>query len=215
MVKIVAIPDWASPALQGLSYWLGSQHTLGLAANISEGAIAWELMRLVFTHRLPTHHLEAEVFYKHIPEFLALPSGVANNSRERADLAIAKSIRSDRSASYAHGDVEAVVEIKHSRSRKDLVWQDIDYLGERRSNSPAVRAFLIYASINERPADFTNADGSAITPRNRTTPNGTKFRVRRVCRATKIIPCKNESATGHYAVLIEVAPPRSQAANDA
>ncbi|MBH9575273.1 hypothetical protein [Inhella proteolytica] len=213
MGKIVAIPDWASPALQGLCFWLGSQHTLGLAANISEGAIAWELMRLVFTHRLPDRHLEAEVFYRHIPEFLA--SGVANDSRERADLAIAKKARMDRGTSYATGDVEAVIEVKHSRSRKDLIWQDIDYLGERRSKSPAVRAFLIYASINERPEDFTNIDGSAITPRYQVTPSGTKYRVRRVCRATKIIPSKNKNATGHYAILIEVAPPHSKAANDA
>lgn len=213
MGKIAAIPDWASPALQGLCYWLGSQYTLGLAANISEGAIAWELMRLVFTHRLPDRHLEAEVFYRHIPEFLA--SGVAKNARDRTDLVIAKRDRTDRTTSYSTGDVEAVIEVKHSRSRKDLVWQDIDYLGERRSQIPAVRAFLIYASINERPMEFTNSDGSAITPRYQTTPKGTKYRVRRVCRATKIIPSKNKNATGHYAILIEVAPPKAEATNDA
>jgi hypothetical protein len=213
MGKIAAIPDWAAPSLQGLAYWLGSQYSLGLAANISEGAIAWELLRQVFTHRMLPRHLEAEVFYRHIPEFRH--TGVARNSRERADLVIATAVRADRTASYLPGDVEAVVEIKHSRSRKDLVWQDIDYLAERRANSPGVRAFLIYASINERPRDFTNAEGAAITPRNRQTPSGSKYRVRRVCRATKIIPAKNKSATGHYAVLIEVAPPKSAAANDA
>ena len=86
MRKIVPIPDWAAPSLQGLSYWLGSQYSLGLAANISEGAIAWELMRQVFTHRVPARNLEAEVFYRHIPEFRQ--TGVAQNSRERADLVI-------------------------------------------------------------------------------------------------------------------------------
>jgi len=213
MRKIVAIPDWAAPALQGLAYWLGSQYTLGLASNISEGAITWELMRQVFTHRMLERHLEAEVFYRHIPEFRS--TGVAPNSRERADLVISRTIRTDRSTAYAEGDVEAVIEVKHSRSRKDLVWQDIDYLAERRAKNPAVRAFLIYASINERPSDFTNPDGAAITPRSQGTPKGNRYRVRRVCRATKIIPSKNRFATGHYAVLIEVAPPKSSAANDA
>ncbi|KAB8059913.1 hypothetical protein GCN74_11090 [Janthinobacterium sp. FT14W] len=212
MGKIVAIPDWAAPSLQGLAYWLGSQHSLGLAANISEGAIAWELMRQVFTHRITARHLEAEVFYRHIPEFRN--AGVAQSSRERADLVISKVVRADRTNSYAIGNIEAVIEIKHSRSRKDLVWQDIDYLAERRAMNPSVRTFLIYASINERPHDFTNTDGSSITPRNRKTPNGSKYRVRRVCRATKIIPSKNKNATGHYAVLIEVAPPASDTAND-
>jgi hypothetical protein len=116
---------------------------------------------------------------------------------------------------YASGVVEAVIEIKHSKSRMDLVWQDIDYLAGRRATNPAVRAFLIYASLNERPKAFTNPDGSALTPRNCQSPNGAKYRVRRVCRATKLIPSKNKNATGHYAVLIEVAPPKSTAANDA
>ncbi len=213
MGKIVAIPDWAAPSLQGLAYWLGSQYSLGLAANISEGAIAWELMRQVFIHRGAPRHLEAEVFYRHIPEFRN--TGVAKNSRERADLVITKEVRADRTISYALGNVEAVIEIKHSRSRQDLVWQDIDYLAERRAKNPEVRAFLIYASINERPEDFTNQDGSSITPRNHHTPTGSKYRVRRVCRATKIIPSKNRNATNHYAVLIEVTPPKRAAANDA
>lgn len=213
MGQIVAIPDWAAPSLQGLAYWLGSQYSLGLAANISEGAIAWELIRQVFTHRVLTRHLEAEVFYRHIPEFRK--TGVAQNSRERADLVISRAVRTDRTVSYAVGDIEAVIEIKHSKSRKDLVWQDIDYLAERRAKNPSVRAFLIYASVNERPEDFSNRDGSAITPRNRQTPSGSKYRVRRVCRATKLIPSKNRNATGHYAVLIEVAPPKSEATNNA
>ena len=212
MAKIVPIPDWAAPSLQGLAYWLGSQHSLGLAVNVSEGAIAWELMRQVFTHRIPARYLEAEVLYRHIPEFLA--TGVPKNSRERADLVISRVIRADRTVSYAAGDIEAVIEIKHNRSRKDLVWQDIDYLAECRAKHPAVRAFLIYASINERPDDFTNQDGSSKTPGNRQTSKGSRYRVRRVCRATKIIPSKNRNATGHYAVLIEVAPPKSGTAND-
>ncbi|BEP39046.1 hypothetical protein GmRootV59_61110 (plasmid) [Variovorax sp. V59] len=213
MGKIVSIPNWAAPALQGLAYWLGSQHSLGLASNISEGAITWELMRQLFTHRMPERHLEAEVFYRHIPEFRS--AEVQDRSRERADLIIARKARANRATPYATGDVEAVVEVKHSRSRKDLVWQDIDYLAERRKKDPAVRAFLIYATINERPPDFTNSDGAAITPRSRETPKGNKYRVRRVCRASKIIPANNKSASGHYAVLIEVAPPKSAAENDA
>ena len=209
MEKIVSIPDWAEPSLQGLAYWLGSQHSLGLASNISEGAITWELMRQVFIHRTPLRWLEAEVFYRHIPEFRT--AGVSNKSRERADLVITRSARVDRSIPYAFGDVEAVIEVKHSRSRRDLVWQDIDFLAERRSINPTVRAFMIYASINERPSEFTNSVGGAIVPRTQSTPNGSKFNVRRVCRATKIIPSKNKNASGHYVVMIEVAPPRHTA----
>ena len=213
MAKILPIPDWAAPALQGLAYWLGSQHALGLSANISEGAIAWELIRQVFTHRLPNSHVEAEVFYRHIPELNG--TGQLASSRERADLVVANADRSNREVSYAAGSVEAIIEIKHSRSRKELVWQDIDYLSEQRAKHPELRAFLIYASINERPTDFTDETGASVDPRNRKTPNGHRYRVRRVCRATHRIPSKNKSAIGHYAVLIEVAPPIGEAKNDA
>lgn len=213
MGKIVAIPDWAAPALQGLAYWLGSQHASGIAANISEGAIAWELMRQVHTHRSPLRTLEAEVFYRHIPEFIA--GGVAEDARHRADLVIATSTRADRGVSYGVGQVEAVIEVKHSRSRKTLVWEDIDYMADRRVNSPSVRAFLIYATIDSRPEEFTQDDGSAIAPRNQVTPAGSRFRVRRVCRATQLIPSKNKNARGHYAVLIEVDPPKGRTTNDA
>jgi hypothetical protein len=214
MAKILPIPDWAAPTLQGLAYWLGSQHELRLAANISEGAIAWELMRQVFTHRIVGRHLEAEVFYRHIPELSQ--NGELRGSRERADLIIAKVERINRTVSYAIGDVEAVIEIKHSRSRKELVWEDIDFLSKQRAKHPELRAFLIYASLNERPADFTDEKGAGITSKTQSTPSGSRYRVRRVCRATKMIPSNNKRAVGHYAVLIEVAPPPTgQAKNDA
>lgn len=100
------------------------------------------------------------------------------------------------------------------RSRKDLLWQDIDYLAAQRSQHPEIRAFLIYATINERPDEFTDSAGASKTPRNRKTRKGSRYRVRRVCRATQRIPSKNKSASGHYAVLIEVAPPKVAARND-
>jgi hypothetical protein len=200
MSQLPPIPEWAAPSLQGLAYWLGSQYTLGLAANISEGAIAWELSRLLFTHRKDGRLLEAEVFYRDIPEL----NIEADSSR--ADLVITKRARADRTVSFESGDIEAIIEIKHNRSAKLLVWRDIDFLGAQRKTTKEIRAYLIYTSINARPNEFTGEDGSAITPRTRQTPKGTRYRVRRVCRATKIIPRNNENATGHYAVLIEVVP---------
>lgn len=205
MTKLPSIPEWASPALQGLAYWLGSQHAFGMSSNISEGAIAWALSTLVFTHRTPGRILEAEVLYRHIPE-LNRRDELAR-SRERADLVIATANRSDRSVPYRRGEVEAIVEIKHNQSRRQLVWDDIDYLAAQRDKSKAIRAFLIYASVNERPKDFTDESGAAIQTRTMYTPDKeTKYRVRRVCRATHRIPSRNILATGHYAVLIEVTP---------
>jgi hypothetical protein len=149
--------------------------------------------------------LEAEVQYRHIPELNR--KGTLRSSRERADLVLANVVRPDRGKTYSSGEVEAIIEIKHNRSRKALVWEDIDYLGEQRRKSRAIRAFLIYASVYERPEDFTNENGSAIEPRDWLTPDKkTWFRVRRVCRATHRIPNQNKLAVGHYAVLIEVEP---------
>jgi hypothetical protein len=205
MAKLPSIPGWASPALQGLAYWLGSQHALRLAANVSEGAIGWELSRLLFTHLSESRFLEAEILYRHIREFNE--DGDLDGSKERADLVIAKVRRSKGAVSYNTGDVEVIIEIKHNRSRKALVWEDINFLGARRKKTKAIRAFLIYASLNERPDDFTSPDGAAIKPRTKYTPGGkTAYRVRRVCRAISRIPSRNKMAIGHYAVLIEVAP---------
>jgi len=213
VAKIAPIPNWAGRALQGLAYWLGCQHALGLAANISEGAIAWEFIQQVFTHRLPNRYVEAEVFYRHIPEVNR--NLEALGSRERGDLVIATVPRLDRKTSYGVHEVEAIIEIKHNRSAKRLLWQDIDYLAAQRSRHPEIRAFLIYASINERPDEFTDLAGASKTPRNRKTRKGSRYKVRRVCRATQRIPSKNTSALGHYAVLVEVAPPKVAARNDA
>jgi hypothetical protein len=203
MKNLPPIPNWAFPALQGLAYWLGSQYALGLAANISEGAIAWELSRLLFTHRSDSRVLEAEVLYRDIPEFNS--RGQLDDSQERADLVIVTCRRAGRDVPYRRGDVEAIVEIKHNRSQKRLVWRDIDFFGVRKSESERIRAFLIYASINERPEDFTQENGKAIKPRTSRSPSGKAiYKVRRVCRATWRVPEENRMARGHYAILVEV-----------
>ncbi len=159
MSALPPIPDWASPSLQGLAYWLGSQYSFGLAANVSEGAIAWAFNTLVFAHRTQGRHLEAEVQYRHIPELNR--RGSLASSRERADLVLANVVRADRGKAYGSGEVEAIIEIKHNRSRKALVWEDIDYLGEQRRKNRSIRAFLIYASINDRPEEFTDLSGAS------------------------------------------------------
>jgi hypothetical protein len=161
-------------------------------------------MRLVHAHRDDGRFLEAEVLYRHIPE-LNVPA--IHGSNERADWFIANTRRTDRTESYKRGEVEAVIEIKHNRSRSSLVWADIDHLAERRRSCRAIRAFFMYASIGERPSKFTNHDGASITPRNRQSPtNSNGYKVRRTCRATQIIPGKNRKAKGHYSILIEVSP---------
>jgi len=206
MAKLLPIPAWAAPSLQGLAYWLGSQHAMRLAANLSEGAIAWELSRLIFTHRTDEQFLEAEVQYRHIPELNAKKQ--LAHSRERADLVVSNAPRSDQGVSYRRGQVDAIIEIKHNRSRKQLVWADIDYLGEQRTSSKGIRAFLIYTSVNMKPDIFTDEIGAAKKSKNLQTPTHlqTSYRVRRVCRATHLIPGRNKTAIGHYAVLIEVSP---------
>lgn len=205
MMALPSIPDWASRSLQGLAYWLGSQSTIGLAANLSEGAIAWEFSRLLHLHRDDRRILESEVYYRHIPELNV--AGALDEANDRADLVIVRRKRKDRTVSYHKGDVEAIIEIKHNRSQKRLLWKDIDFLGQQRTVTRTVRAFLIYASVDERPSEFTQANGRAIKPRNQLTPKDeTSYRIRRVCRATQVVPEDNDTARGHYALLLEVAP---------
>lgn len=106
---------------------------------------------------------------------------------------------------FLQGAVEAIIEVKHNRSQFSKVLEDIDFLGrQRRQGGASIRGFLIYASVSERPAQFTDPFGAAPGHRVITSPLGTRYKVRRVCRATSRIPSRNEGAFGHYAVLLEV-----------
>lgn len=197
------IPNWASPALQGLAFWLGYQHAYGIGNHLSEGAIATEFQRLMVAHREGGRALEPEVMYRHVPELAANPA--IRESRARADLIVSHNGRSDRSRPYPAGAVEALIEVKHNRSQIAKVWEDIDFLGEQRAFSPGIRAFLIYASVGKRPTHFTDDTGAAPSgARIQQTTNGTRYKIRRVCRATSRIPQTNTLASGHYALMIEV-----------
>ena len=202
--KLPPVPAWSSPALQGLAYWLGSQSSFGLDANISEGAITWTLGTLLFAHRDMGLHLESEVMYRHIPEYRT--NAAVRRSRARADIVLATTRRTARTEPFGLGEVQAVIEVKHNRSLMGLVWEDVNYLGARRSDSKAIRTFVIYASVNQRPLLFTDELGAAMNPRNARTEAGTLYRVRQVRRATHKIPRRNKDAVGHYAILIEVIP---------
>ena len=198
------IPTWASPALQGLAFWLGYQDAYGIAANLSEGAIATEFLRLMVAHRDPGRVLEPEVLYRHVAELSG--SARLRASPERADLVIARLRRADRRRPYPAGAIEALIEVKHSRSQISRVWEDIDFLAEQRTFSGStIRGFLIYASLGKRPTHFTNEKGAAPPgARLQHTPNGSRYKIRRVCRATARIPKDNIGAAGHYALMIEV-----------
>jgi len=201
-MTLQSIPAWSSRALQGLAYWVGYQHSFGIAEHLSEGAIATEFLRLMVAHRETGRTLEPEVMYRHIPELAENPMFV--NSRMRADLVVSRECRNRRDCSFTAGVVEAIIEVKHSRSQYSKVIEDIDLLGNLRVKSAAaIRGFLLYVSINKRPR-FTDRFGAGNGTRTDQTPNGTPFKVRRVCRATQRVPLRNESAIGHYVVLIEV-----------
>jgi hypothetical protein len=201
-VGLQTIPVWSSRALQGLAYWIGYQHSFGVADRLSEGAIATEFMRLMIVHREVGRTLETEVMYRHIPEISENPLFVS--SRMRADLIVSRGGRKRRDHPFAPGAVEAVVEVKHSRSQHSKVLDDIDLLGDlRRFSGAAIRGFLLYAAVNKRPR-FTDILGAGNGTIVESTPKGTRYKVRRVCRATQRVPFRNQSAIGHYVVLIEV-----------
>ena len=195
------IPKWASPALQGLAFWLGYQHAYGIAERLSEGAIATEFLRLMVAHCDSNRALESEVLYRHVPEVAFQRKSIG--SCDRADLVVATTRRKARNLAFPPASVEAIIEVKHNRSQFAKVWEDIDRLGQQRKLSKArIRCFLIYASVAKRPR-FTD-DSGAATSRIATSPCGTRYKIRRVCRATSRIPSKNPDASGHYAILIEV-----------
>ena len=194
--------DWASNSLQGLAYWLGFQDSYGIDAEINEGSIALVFTTLLLANRATDSHVETEVMYKYIPEYSS--NDDVSNRKHRADIVLAKKRRQNLSSPYLLHDVQFVIEIKHIKSSIHLVWDDIDYLGNRKKDCNNIRAFLLYASINKRPKHFTLKTGAAKRSKQFTPTNQTPFKVRRACRSTSKIPCYNKMADGHYAILIEV-----------
>jgi hypothetical protein len=201
-MQLENIPDWASRAMQGLAYWLGCQDAFGIADRLNEGAIATEFLRLMVVHREPGRVLEVEVLYRDIPEFAN--SNVLVGSRDRADLVVAKRRRASRTAAFGRRSVEAVIEVKHGRSQKAKVYEDIDALGEaKRLASGDVRTFLLYASVAVKPF-FVGEDGSAKGSLTKRTSKDTRYKVRRVCRAAPGLPRDGRVGRAHYVALVEV-----------
>jgi hypothetical protein len=206
-IPLLRIPDWSDQALQMLSFWLGYQHSIGIKGNLSEGAIAWELFRLISGKLSSEQFAHTEVMYSKIPEF-ASQVEVADR-RFRADVVIAaQSATPKPGEQFADGTVKAVVEVKHNQSSIMQVWSDIDYMSHVLTNALGTpRMFLIYASTEERPKRFVTSDGTAV--RNWLhTKNKSPFKVRCVKRAMRLSSGRNEDLKGNYAVLIEVFPNR-------
>lgn len=203
-MALTPLPRWASPAMQGLAYWLGYQHANGLAGHLSEGAIATEFQRLMLVHREPGRYLYPEVLYRAIPQFARLPD--VANSGARADLVIAsatpKSLHERQQ--FVGKQVEAVIEVKHGRSARAKVRDDIEWLGYcKQAARRDIRTFVLYASVADKP--FCVADDGTAVGLERTLVNErTSYKVRRVCRALAGENMKSHRKGGHYVVLIEV-----------
>ena len=208
-IPLLRIPDWSDQALQMLSFWLGYQHSIGVKGNLSEGAIAWELFRLISGKLSGEQFAHTEVMYSKIPEF-ASQVEVADR-RFRADVIIvAQSATPNSGEQFPEGTVKAVLEVKHNQSGLKQVWSDIDYMS--RISTDALenpRMFLIYASTEERPKRFVTPDGTAVRAW-LYTKNKSPFKVRCVKRAMRLSSGRNENSNGNYAVLIEIFPKRKE-----
>jgi len=201
-MALTSIPNWTSRALQGLAYWLGYQDAYGIGERLSEGAIATEFLRLMVAHKDPGRVLEPEVMYRHIPEFTKKPS--LRNSRIRADLVVANEARRSRYTAFPQGSIEAVIEVKHGRSQKAKVLEDIDMLGDHLKFAKwSIRGFLLYASVSKMPF-FVDEDGGGRKTKIEHTEKGTRYKVRRVCRAISRISNSTAGPRGNYALIVEV-----------
>ncbi len=201
-MSLPEIPKWTSRSLQGLAYWLGYQDALGVSTRLSEGAIATEVLKQMSFHRDKNMIIEPEVLYRHIPELEE--SKKRTDTNIRADLVIAFNKRADKRIPHILGSVEAVIEIKHNRSQKRKIYKDIDRMSNQGASSNGrVRGFLLYASLSTTPR-FVDENGTARNVKIETTDSGTRYKVRRVCKALPKADKKKDLIPGHYAILIEV-----------
>ena len=205
LTVLLRIPDWPDRAMQMLAFWLGYQCSLGLRANLSEGAITWELCRLISSLLSKEQFVHTEVLYAKIPA-LSTHADVAGR-RYRADIVITSHSKMPTAGErFPAGTVSEVIEVKHNGSGIAQVWSDINYMS--RISTGAVncpRMFLVYASANEWPGKFVKIDGTAIRTLQHTA-NQSPYRVRCVRKALRLTPKIGAKIHGNYAVLIEVFP---------
>ena len=191
--------------MQMLAFWLGYQCSVGLRANLSEGAITWELCRLISSELSKEQFAHTEVMYAKIPA-LSTHADVADR-RYRADIVITSHSKIPTAGErFPEGSISEVIEVKHNHSGIAQVWSDINYMSRVLTgavNCP--RMFLVYASANEWPDRFVKIDGTAIRTLQHT-ENQSPYRVRCVRKALRLTPKRGVKIQGNYAVLIEVFP---------
>ena len=220
MPNLLDVPGWADSALQGITYWIGWNHTKFRHWPLTEGAIVAELQRLIDASLESNEALFPEVNAHNLVQLDPFPADIKGC---RYDMVVAKRKQqkkerwlrpaTDELSQYA----TAVIEVKRNPAFQELK-KDIRKLANLAKYSKKTRFFVVVTSegkpfTKDLAVKVNNGDYHAKkTMCSLNDGDGTstaKYKVRRLCRALSTVsPIANKRQGGrHYACLIEVWPP--------
>lgn len=190
-----SLPGWCHKSLQGVTYWIGLKRCQFNSHPLGESAIVAQIRELISGNLPSTYRLSCESSYRELAGGVTLPKTLSGLAR--ADIAIF-----ERAAVKGDKDVpKFVIEVKRGSSSSDSINTDMRRLADINTLLPDCRAMLFVISEKRRPRRFTQDNGTAIRNLHPIPGHTSRFRVRRVYRAS---PGVRHSDSAHYACLIEI-----------
>lgn len=194
------LPQWAEPAIQAISYWMGWNHVRYRHWPLTEGALVAELQRLIASNIGSDEALCAEVDVK----YLCDPKLTTDEKIRggRVDIVITKKVKGQRpNDKQVRENVVAIIEVKRAK-QWNKIKEDIVRLSMLSSHLGAsVRSFVIVTS-EAKPFEKRFAkNGKALKPIQ--SLDNAEYKVLRLCRATAAL---GQSKAPHCACIVEVRP---------
>jgi len=195
-VKLPPPPGWASPALQGLAFWIGHRRALYSGSPLGESALVAELCNLIHTHLPKTKQLRCEVQYADLKAKAKWLGPLA-----RLDLLVSEHADDPKASPVPI----AALEVKRAGAAKSLIVRDLKRLAALKVAQPGIRAFLVVVAEASLPKDYVNKDGEADTRSHAIPETAFRWKVRRVLKASHTFK-KERIKAAQYVCLIEVLP---------
>jgi hypothetical protein len=188
-------PNWATRALQGVTYWIGHRRCLYRQYPLAEGALVAELCNLIHANLHHNFLLTCEVQYTDLLDGRPKPDILTQ--RARADLVISE--RPGRKDGEPRP--RFIIEVKRASAPKAQIDSDLQRLAAVKTTYRGVRTFMFLIAEAHRPKRFVDEDGKSRTGRHSIPDSPGYFRVRRTLKAAHAY---TEVAHAQYACLLEV-----------
>jgi hypothetical protein len=198
--KLLSLPDWVKPALQGVVFWIGHRRSFYRHHPLTEGALVAEICNLISAHLSDNDRLTCEVQYSKLLPEIPKPKNI-NESELITEKARADLVVSEGSLDSDSKQPKFFIEVKRYSAGKSEIEMDLRRLAEVRRRYSDARAFLFVISEAKRPDHFVNEKGNSRKGE-RVIPNSTDhYQVRNTWKAAHAFSNRERA---QYACVLEV-----------